>query len=77
MSASNHIYVRFGGARGSIPVSGPRYIRRGGNTSCVEVRCLSRHAPERHPEALRGIEAAARRMFAGWAATREGPTLSP
>lgn len=77
MSASNRIYVRFRGARGSIPVSGSRYIRRGGNTPCVEVRCLFHHAPERDADALRGIEAAARRMFAGSAATREGLTLSP
>ena len=39
MSASNHMYVRFRGVRGSIPVSGPRYAHYGGNTSCVEVRC--------------------------------------
>jgi phosphoribosyl 1,2-cyclic phosphodiesterase len=30
--------VRLWGTRGSIPVSGPRYARFGGNTSCIEVR---------------------------------------
>lgn len=39
MSASNHMYVRFWGVRGSIPVSDPRYIHYGGNTSCIELRC--------------------------------------
>ena len=77
MSASNHMYVRFRGARGSIPVPGRRYIRRGGNTACAEVRCLFHHAPERDAEAFRGIEAAARRMFAGSVVAREGPTGSP
>ena len=77
MSASKHMYVRFRGARWSIPVPGPRCIRRGGNTACVEVRCLYHHAPERDAEALRGIEAAARRMFAGSVVAREGLTGSP
>lgn len=31
-------YVRFWGTRGSNPVAGPRYIRYGGNTCCLEVR---------------------------------------
>lgn len=30
--------IRFWGARGSIPVSGPEYIRYGGDTTCVEIR---------------------------------------
>src|SRR5713226_7505898 len=30
--------VRFWGTRGSIPKPGPRTVRYGGNTSCVEVR---------------------------------------
>lgn len=30
--------VRCWGARGSVPVSGPQYVRYGGDTSCVEVR---------------------------------------
>jgi CheY-like chemotaxis protein len=30
---------RLWGTRGSIPVSGPHYVRHGGNTSCMEVRC--------------------------------------
>jgi len=32
-----HPYVHFHGTRGSIPVSGPRYVRHGGNTSCVSI----------------------------------------
>lgn len=28
---------RFWGTRGSIPISGPQYIRHGGNTSCLEI----------------------------------------
>lgn len=31
--------VTFWGTRGSIPCSGPTYLRYGGNTACVEVRC--------------------------------------
>jgi phosphoribosyl 1,2-cyclic phosphodiesterase len=31
------MHVRFWGVRGSIGVSGSRYVRTGGNTSCVEV----------------------------------------
>ncbi len=31
--------VRFWGVRGSIPVSGPEYIRYGGNSPCIEMRC--------------------------------------
>ena len=30
--------IVFWGARGSIPVSGPEYVRYGGETACVEVR---------------------------------------
>ncbi len=30
-------YVHFWGTRGSIPVSGPRFVRHGGNTSCVAI----------------------------------------
>ncbi len=33
--------VRFWGTRGSIATPGPRTLRYGGNTSCVEVRCGS------------------------------------
>jgi len=32
-------YFRIWGTRGSTPVSGPRYVRHGGNTSCLEVNC--------------------------------------
>jgi phosphoribosyl 1,2-cyclic phosphodiesterase len=31
-------YIKFWGTRGSNPVSGPDYVRFGGNTSCLEVR---------------------------------------
>lgn len=31
--------MKFWGVRGSIPVPGPKTVRFGGNTSCVEVRC--------------------------------------
>jgi CheY-like chemotaxis protein len=31
------VKVRFWGVRGSVAVSGPQYVRYGGNTSCVEV----------------------------------------
>jgi phosphoribosyl 1,2-cyclic phosphodiesterase len=34
--------VRFWGVRGSIACSGPRTVRYGGNTSCIEVRCGER-----------------------------------
>ena len=38
-AAGPRVMVRFWGTRGSIPTPGPRTIRYGGNTSCVEVRC--------------------------------------
>lgn len=31
--------VKFWGSRGSVPVSGPEFVKYGGNTPCVEVRC--------------------------------------
>ncbi len=33
-----HSYLKFWGTRGSNPVSGPDYVRFGGNTSCLEIR---------------------------------------
>ncbi len=33
-----HSYIKFWGTRGSNPVSGPEYMRFGGNTACLEVR---------------------------------------
>jgi CheY-like chemotaxis protein len=33
-----HSYLKFWGTRGSNPVSGPDYLRFGGNTSCLEIR---------------------------------------
>lgn len=36
------ITARFWGVRGSIACPGPRYLRYGGNTSCIELRCGER-----------------------------------
>jgi phosphoribosyl 1,2-cyclic phosphodiesterase len=36
------ITARFWGVRGSIACPGPRYLRYGGNTSCIELRCGGR-----------------------------------
>ncbi len=36
------ITARFWGVRGSIACPGPRYLRYGGNTSCIELRCEGR-----------------------------------
>lgn len=35
---SSNSYIKFWGTRGSNPVSGPEYIRFGGNTCCLEIR---------------------------------------
>ncbi len=35
---SKNSYIKFWGTRGSNPVSGPDYVRFGGNTCCLEVR---------------------------------------
>jgi len=32
-------YVRFWGVRGSVPCPGAEYVRYGGNTACLEIRC--------------------------------------
>jgi len=37
----NDFFVRFWGARGSLPTPGPQTLEFGGNTSCVEIRCGS------------------------------------
>jgi len=37
----NTFRVRFWGVRGSLPVSGEQFLRYGGNTPCIEVRCGS------------------------------------
>jgi phosphoribosyl 1,2-cyclic phosphodiesterase len=37
--AKRDFTVKFWGARGSIPVSGPGFSRYGGDSSCVEMRC--------------------------------------
>jgi phosphoribosyl 1,2-cyclic phosphodiesterase len=37
----NDFFVRFWGARGSLPTPGPKTLEFGGNTSCVEIRCGS------------------------------------
>ena len=39
---SSDFSLRFWGVRGSIACSGPRTVRYGGNTSCIEVRCGER-----------------------------------
>jgi len=39
---STKMSVRFWGVRGSIPCPGPKTVRYGGNTSCVEVKCGDR-----------------------------------
>ncbi len=33
------IFIRFWGVRGSIPTPGREYLKYGGNTPCIEVRC--------------------------------------
>ncbi len=35
-------HIRFWGVRGTIACPGPEYMRYGGNTSCIEVRCGKR-----------------------------------
>lgn len=37
--ADDGILMRIWGARGSVPCPGPKTVRYGGDTSCVEVRC--------------------------------------
>ena len=37
--ADDEVLIRIWGARGSLPCPGPRTVRYGGNTACVEVRC--------------------------------------
>ena len=39
MASDADFYVKFWGVRGSIACPGERYIRYGGNTPCLEVRC--------------------------------------
>ncbi|MDQ0995629.1 phosphoribosyl 1,2-cyclic phosphodiesterase [Phyllobacterium ifriqiyense] len=34
--------VKFWGTRGSVSVSGPEFVRYGGNTACIEVQCGNR-----------------------------------
>ena len=38
---SEKMVVRFWGVRGSIPTPGKKFVKYGGNTSCMEVRCGS------------------------------------
>jgi phosphoribosyl 1,2-cyclic phosphodiesterase len=42
MSDSTDCHVKFWGVRGSIACPGPRTVRYGGNTSCIEIRCGGR-----------------------------------
>ncbi|MFN8670702.1 MAG: MBL fold metallo-hydrolase [Candidatus Sericytochromatia bacterium] len=37
--SDNQFFMKVWGARGSIPTPGPKTIKYGGNTSCLEVRC--------------------------------------
>ncbi len=37
--SDNQFYLKVWGARGSIPTPGPKTLKYGGNTSCLEVRC--------------------------------------
>ncbi len=39
MGEAEDFTVHFWGVRGSIAVPGPKTVRYGGNTSCLEVRC--------------------------------------
>jgi phosphoribosyl 1,2-cyclic phosphodiesterase len=39
LATDEQFYVKFWGVRGSIACPGPEYVRYGGNTSCLEVRC--------------------------------------
>lgn len=39
MSDETAFSVRFWGVRGSVAVPGPKTVRYGGNTSCLEIRC--------------------------------------
>ncbi len=38
-SKNDQFFIRVWGARGSIPSPGPKTVKYGGNTSCLEVRC--------------------------------------
>ena len=42
MSDDSDMIVQFWGVRGSVATPGPDYVRYGGNTSCVEMRCAGR-----------------------------------
>ncbi|WP_420402913.1 MBL fold metallo-hydrolase [Nisaea sp.] len=42
MSPGAEFYVRIWGARGSLACPGPDFVRYGGNTACLEVRCGGR-----------------------------------
>ena len=42
MSPGAEFFVRIWGARGSIACPGPEFVRYGGNTACLEIRCGGR-----------------------------------
>ena len=42
MGIDSSFFVRFWGVRGSIPCPGPEFVKYGGNTPCVEIRCNNR-----------------------------------
>ena len=35
------MFIRCWGSRGSMPVSGPDYLKYGGDTTCIEIRTKS------------------------------------
>ena len=39
MAGNDDFWVRFWGVRGTVPCPGPRTLKYGGNTACIEVRC--------------------------------------
>ena len=39
MAGDDDFWVRFWGVRGTVPCPGPRTLKYGGNTACIEVRC--------------------------------------
>jgi len=43
LAPPKNIELNFWGTRGSIPVSGPKYVRYGGNTSCVSLNSDTGH----------------------------------
>ena len=42
MSEEESFRIKFWGVRGSVPCPGPKTVRYGGNTTCMEINCGSR-----------------------------------